>query len=82
MCESVAFDRVLEKDQGLYYVTKQVQYSYALGKLGNSAVFEVSSILLVLNEGHDHLPNTVSQLAERTIFAVDVVLWCNFLPSK
>ena len=82
MCEPVAFDRVLEKDRGLYYVTKQVQYSYALGKVGNSAVFEVSSILLVLNEGHDRLPNSVSPSVETTIFAVDVVLWCNFLPSE
>ena len=82
MCEPVAFDWVLEEDRGLYYVTKQVRYSYALGKLGNSAVFKVSSILLVLNEGHDRLPNSVSLLAETTIFAVDVVLWCNFLPSE
>ena len=75
MCEPVAFDRVLEEDRGLYYVTKQ-------GKLGNSAVFEVSSILLVLSEGHNRLPNSVSQLAETTIFAVDVVLWRNYLPSE
>ena len=82
VCELTAFDRVLEEDQGLYYVAEQVQYSYALGQWGNSAVFEVSSILLVLNEGHDRLPNSVSPSVEMTIFAVDVVLWCNFLPSE
>ena len=63
-----------------YYVTEQVRYSYALGQY--RVVFEVSSVLLVLNERHDRLPNSVSPIAEMTIFAVDGVLWCNFPPSE
>ena len=82
MYEHAAVDWVLEEEQGLYYVTEQVQYSYVLKQWRNIVVFEVSSILLVPNEGHDRLSNSVSPLAEMTIFAVDVVLWCNFLPSK
>ena len=82
MYEHAAVDWVLEEEQGLYYVTEQVRYSYVLKQWRNSVVFEVSSILLVPNGGHDRLPNSVSPLAEMTIFAVDVVLWCNFLPSK
>ena len=56
--------------------------SYALGQKKNCVIFEVSSFLLVLNEGHDRLPNSVSPIAEMTIFAMDVVLWCNFPPSE
>ena len=82
MYEHAAVNLVLEEEQGLYYVTEQVRYSYALGQWRNGVVFEVSSILLVLNEGHDRLPNGVSPLAEMTIFAVDSALWCNFLPSE
>ena len=82
MYEHAAVDWVLEEEQGLYYVTEQVRYSYVLKQWRNSVVFEVCSILLVPNEGHDRLPNSVSPLAEMTIFAVDVVLCCNFLPSK
>ena len=82
MYEHAAVDWVLEEEKGLYYVTEQVRYLYALGQRRNSVVFEVSSILLVLNEGHDHLPNGVSPLAEMTIFAVDGALWCSFLQSE
>ena len=39
VCELAAFDRVLEEDQGLYYVTEQVRYFYALGQWGNSLHF-------------------------------------------
>ena len=74
-----AVNWVLEEEQGLYYVTG---YSYAFGQKRNRVVFEVSSVLLVLNEGHDSLPNSVSPIAEMTIFAMDVVLWCNFPSSE
>ena len=80
--EHAAVNLVLEEEQGLYYVTEQVRYSYALKLWRNSVVFEVSSFLLVLNEGHDRLSNSVSPIAEMTIFAMDVVLWCNFPPSE
>ena len=82
MYEHAAVNLVLEEEQGLYYVTEQVRYSYALGQKRNRVVFQVSSILLVLNEGHDRLPNSVSPIAEMTIFAMDVVLWCNFPLSE
>ena len=82
MCEHAAVNRVLEEEQGLCYVTEQVRHSYALEQKRNRVIFEVSSVLLVLNEGHDRLPNSVSPIAEMTIFAVDVVLWCNFPPSE
>ena len=82
MYEHTAVDWVLEEEQELYYVTEQVQYSYAFGQWRNSVVFEVSStVLRVLNEGHDRLPNSISPLAEMT-FAADVVLRGNFLPSE
>ena len=56
VCEHAAVNLVLEEEQGLYHVTEQVWYSYALGQKRNCIVFEVSSFLLVLNEGHDRLP--------------------------
>ena len=80
--EHAAVNLVLEEELGLYYLTEQVRYSYALGQKTNRVIFEVSSFLLVLNEGHDHLPNSVSPIAEMMIFAMDVVLWCNFPPSE
>ena len=80
--EHAAVDWVLEEEKGLYYITEQVRYSYALGQCRNSVVFEVSSILLVLNEGHDRLPNGASPLADVTISAVHGALWCNFLLSE
>ena len=80
--EHAAVNLVLEEELGLYYLTEQVRYSYALGQKRNRVIFEVSSFLLVLNEGHDHLPNSVSPIAEMMIFAMDVVLWCNFPPSE
>ena len=80
--EHAAVNLVLEEEQGLYCVAEQVRYSYALGQKRNRIVFEVSSFLLVLNEGHDHLSNSVSLITEMTIFAMDVVLWYNFPPSE
>ena len=59
VCEHTAVNQVLEEKQGLYSVTEQVLYSYALGQKRNRVVFKVSSILLVLNEGHDRLPSSV-----------------------
>ena len=82
MYEHTAVAWVLEEEQELYYVTEQVRYSYVLIQWRNSVVFDVFSILLVLNKGNDHLPNSILPLAEMVIFAVDVVLWYNFLPSE
>ena len=62
---AAAVDWVLEAEQGLHYVTEHVQYSYALGQWRNNVVFEVSSILLVLDEGHNRLQNSVSPLGHQ-----------------
>ena len=82
VCAPVAVDRVLEEEQGPYSVTEQVWYSYALGQWENNIILEVFSILLVPNEEHARLPNSISPIAKMMIYAVDIVLWCNFLPSE
>ena len=79
VCVYTAVNWVLEKEQGLYYATG---YSYAFGQKRNRVIFEVTSVFLVLNEGHDSLPNSISAIAEMTIFAMDVVLWFNFPPNE